>query len=72
LHAVGKKRAQRAYEAANNSVGCTEGSAAARMELNLLLEDYDAKLRQYEEIMATKRYMSMKYLDAAKSDSAAG
>mgnify|MGYP002344255841 FL=1 len=30
---------------------CTEGSTAARMELKLLQEDYDAKLRQYEEIM---------------------
>ena len=53
LRAVGKKRAQRAYEAAKGSVGCTEGNAAARMELNLLLEDYDTKLRQYDEIMAT-------------------
>lgn len=53
LRAVGKKRAQRAFEAAKNSVGCTEGSTAARMELSLLLEDYDAKLRQYEEIMTT-------------------
>lgn len=53
LRAVGKKRAQRAYEAAKNSVGCTEGSTAAHMELNLLLEDYDAKFRQYEKIMVT-------------------
>ena len=34
------------------SVGCTEGSEAARMELRILLEDYDVKQRQYEEIMA--------------------
>lgn len=53
LRAVGKKRAQRAYEAAMDSVGCIEGNAAAHMELRLLLEDYDAKLRQYEEIMTT-------------------
>ena len=53
LRAVGKKRAQQAYETAKDSVGCTEGRTAARMELKLLLEDYDAKLRQYEEIMTT-------------------
>lgn len=52
LRAVGIKRAQRAFEAAKVSVGCTEGITAARMELRMLLEDYDAKLRQYEEIMA--------------------
>lgn len=56
LRAVGIKRAQRTFEAARNSVGCTQGLEAARMELRLLLEDYDAKLRQYEEIMcATER-----------------
>jgi transposase len=51
LRAVGKKRAARLYAAAKNSVGCTDGIMAARMELGLLLEDYDAKLRQHEEIM---------------------
>ena len=38
LRCVGLKRAQRAFE-------------AARMELQILLEDYDAKLQQYERIM---------------------
>jgi len=52
LRAVGIKRAQKAINAAKNSVGCTEGIVAARMELRMLLEDYDAKLRQYEEIMS--------------------
>lgn len=52
LRAVGKKRAELAFETAKSSVGCTEGSEAARMELRILLEDYDAKQRQYEEIMA--------------------
>lgn len=51
LRAVGLKRAQRAFEAAQNSVGCTTGIKAARMELQILLEDYDAKLQQYEHIM---------------------
>lgn len=53
LRAVGIKRAQKAFEAAKVSIGCTEGITVARLELRLLLEDYDAKLRQYEEVMAT-------------------
>lgn len=51
LRCAGLKRAQRAFEAAQNSVGCTTGIEAARMELQILLEDYDAKLQQYERIM---------------------
>jgi transposase len=51
LRAVGMKRATKAFETAKVSVGCTDGITAARMELRMLLEDYDAKLRQYEEIM---------------------
>lgn len=53
LRAVGHKRARKAFEAAQSSVGCTEGLKAAKVELRMLLEDYDAKLRQYEEIMIT-------------------
>lgn len=53
LRAVGMKRAQRIFDAAKTSVGCMEGLEAARVELRILLEDYDAKLRQYEEIMST-------------------
>ena len=51
LRAVGKKRAQRAVDAAKKSVGCKEGLEGARLELKLLLEDYDAKRRQYDEII---------------------
>lgn len=51
LRAVGKKKASSLFAAAKISVGCTNGSAAARMEIKMLLEDYEAKSRQYEEIM---------------------
>ena len=51
LRGIGRKRAQRIYEAAQTSVGCTTGMEAARMELQILLEDYDAKLQQYERVM---------------------
>ena len=52
LRAVGRKRATMLYAAAKDSVGCTEGMQAARMELRLLLEDYETKSKQHEEIMA--------------------
>lgn len=52
LRAVGKKRAARLFGAAQHSIGCTEGSAAARMELQLLPDDYEAKLGQYEAVMS--------------------
>lgn len=51
LRAVGKKKAASLLAAAKISVGCTDGSAAARIEIRMLLEDYEAKSRQYEEIM---------------------
>jgi len=52
LRAVGTKRAVRLYEAAVRSIGCTDGSEAARLELEFLLADYDAKRGQYEAMMA--------------------
>ena len=51
LRAVGKKRAAMLWNAAKDSVGCTDGMMAARMELRHLVEDYEAKVRQHEEIM---------------------
>lgn len=51
LRAVGRKRAQQLYTAAECSVGCTNGLAMARIEIQLLMQDYDAKHRQYDEIM---------------------
>ena len=41
LRAVGKKRAQTLIEAAQRSVGYTEGLDAARLEISMLLEDYE-------------------------------
>lgn len=51
LRAVGIKRATSLYAAASRSVGCP-GGEAARMELAMLLADYDAKKAQYDEVMA--------------------
>ena len=54
LRAVGKKRAQTLVEAAKRSIGHTEGLDTARMEMSLLLEDYDRlqnRLKQITELL---------------------
>lgn len=51
IRAVGQKRAERLVEAATNSVGIIDGHQAAAMELSILLEDYDRKIKQYETVM---------------------
>jgi transposase len=59
LRAVGTKRAKSLYEAAQRSIGCTEGSVTARIELKLLLEDYRAKMSQHEALMAVIEELCM-------------
>ncbi len=51
LRAVGMKRAQTLVEAAQNSIGL-DGGVCARMEMQLLLEDYRAKKVQPEKVTA--------------------
>ena len=51
MRAVGMKRAQLLHAAAETSVGCTNGLAVARMEMQLLMQDYDTKFRQHAELM---------------------
>ena len=43
IRAVGKARAKTLVEAAEHSVGSTEGEVSARMELRMLLEDYESR-----------------------------
>jgi len=52
LKAVGLKRATRLHAAANDTIGCADGIAAARMDLWLLLDDYEAKCQQYSAVMS--------------------
>lgn len=59
LRAVGMRRAQTLYDAAKRSMGCTEGSGAARMEIRLLLEDYHTKKAQYGGVMAVVEELCM-------------
>lgn len=48
---VGIKRAERLYAAATVSIGLTEGLSAARIELAILLQQYDLYSKQEENIM---------------------
>ena len=51
LRAVGIKRAKTLIEAAEHSIGSREGLTSARMEIAILLEDYEAKSAGLEKVM---------------------
>ncbi|MCR5478778.1 MAG: IS110 family transposase [Ruminococcus sp.] len=51
LRAVGKKRAQTLVETAQRSIGHTEGLETARIEISLLLEDYERISERLVQIM---------------------
>lgn len=52
IRAVGRKRAAKLLETAGLSIGTTEGLVSAENELQMLLEDYENKMRQYDKTMA--------------------
>ena len=51
MRAVGKKRAQTLVDAAEHSIGSKEGAISARMEMRMLIEDYESRKARLEEIM---------------------
>lgn len=51
LKGVGLKRAKTLYEAAEHSIGGREGATAARLEIRMLLEDYESRSARLQEIM---------------------
>ena len=51
VRAVGEKRAKSLLSAAEHSVGNKEGRVTARMEIQMLLEDYESKRERMQEIM---------------------
>jgi len=51
LRAVGIKRAKTLMEAATRSIGSREGLIAARMEIVILLDDYESKQARLEKVM---------------------
>ena len=52
IRAVGMKRATTLYETAKRSIGHDQGMSAAKLEMALLLEDYEAKAKQLAFVMA--------------------
>ena len=52
MRAVGIKRAKTLVEAAEHSVGCREGANGARVEIQMLLEEYESKQERIQEILA--------------------
>ena len=46
---VGKARAKTLIEAAEHSVGSKEGAVSARMEIRILLEDYESRNTRLNE-----------------------
>lgn len=65
LRALGMKRAVILYEAAKFSIGCP-GFTACKMEIKLLLEDYHAKISQYESVMAVIEELCQKIPEVEK------
>lgn len=51
LRAVGKKRAMTLVETAQRSIGYTEGLDTARIEITLLLEDFERLQKRLEQII---------------------
>lgn len=51
MRAVGKKRAQTLVDAAEHSIGSKEGTISARMEMRMLIEDYESRKARLQEIM---------------------
>jgi len=51
IRAVGMKRAKTLLEAAEHSVGSHEGTTSARLELKMLLEDYESRNARLQEVM---------------------
>ncbi|WP_018306466.1 IS110 family transposase [Desulfitobacterium hafniense] len=66
LRAVGMKRAKSLYEAAGKTIGCTEGESCSRMEIKLLLQDYNHKTLQYLAVMEIINELCMQIPEVAK------
>lgn len=66
VRSVGMKRAKSLYEAAKSTIGCTNGSASAKLEINLLIEDYQNKKNQYESVMVAIEELCMQVPEVKK------
>ena len=66
LRGTGMKRAASLVEAANRSIGIRSGGEAARLELKVLLEEYETKAARLEEIMSLIDKLMEKIPEAKK------
>ena len=66
IRAVGTKRATTLYETAQRSIGHDQGTSAAKLEMALLLEDYEAKAKQLAFVMAALESTLRKIPEAEK------
>lgn len=66
MRAVGKARAKTLMEAAEHSVGSKEGAVSARMEIRMLLEDYESRNVRFQEVMALIKELVKQILMAEK------
>ena len=65
MRAIGRKRATTLVESAHNSIGI-KGGACARLELQMLLEDYKTKKRQLEMVEEILEKETMKVPNVEK------
>lgn len=65
MRGVGLKRARTLVKAAEHSVGLQKAQEAARIEIQILLEDYDRELRREAELMALieEKIAEVPYID---------
>ena len=65
MRGVGLKRARILVKAAEHSVGCRDAQDAARIELKILLADYDMQLRRESELMTMieEKIAEVPYID---------
>jgi transposase len=66
LRGVGPKKAKALAEAAARSIGSREGATAARLEIAILIEEYEAKAAALQKIMDLLEELCRRIPEAAK------
>lgn len=59
IRAVGRKRAVKLIETANNTIATRDGLVSAKNDLDILLEDYERKMQQLDKTMAIVESLAM-------------
>ena len=66
LRAVGMKRATSLVEAAKRSIGLRDGKDAAKLEFQILIDDYETKHKRLDEVMTLIEKLMEKIPEAKK------